>query len=297
MLQSEKLKAIIEAIPPDFADPSADYRAVRRIFAPFHGHPTGDDLVFSIRDCGGVPCGDYRLPETAGDIVAFHCHGGAFVSTPVEQYHFYAEIIARHTGCRVIMPDYRLAPEHPYPAAPDDCFDAYCGLLDEGVAASRIVLLGESCGGSLAMSLLLSLREQDRPMPACFVSLTGWFDLSVAGEPVPGDDPFLSAEWVRNRGRDYLGGRLPLVDPRVSPAYADLDGLPPMYLQIGQFDTLREGALTLGANALRAGVAVTMESWPGAIHGWHGLVNAGVPEAVAAWAAIRRYIERRCNGS
>jgi acetyl esterase/lipase len=125
------------------------------------------------------------------------------------------------------------------------------------------------------------------------VSLTGWFDLSVAGPAFDQRDPFLTADWVRNRGRDYLAGQLSLDDPRVSPAYADLSGMPPLYLQVAQFDTVREGALQVAARALRAGVAVELEAWPGMIHGWQGLVNSGVPEAVAAWAAIRAYIQRR----
>lgn len=291
MAQSKELQAIIELIPADFADPAADYHAVRAMFAPFHGHPTTPDLQVTLTHYGGVRCGDFELQGEPPAWIAFHCHGGAFVSTGLDEYQFYAEIIARHTGCRVVMPDYRLAPEQPWPAAADDCFNAYCGLLAQGTRASSIAIIGESCGGSLAMNLLLRLRDEGLPLPACFVSLTGWFDLSVSGEVVAGRDPFLTPEWVRNRGRDYLDGRLALDDPRVSPAFADLRGLPPLYLQIGQFDTVREGALTLAANALRAGVTVTVESWPGMIQGWHGLVTAGVPEATAAWAAIRRYIE------
>lgn len=295
MNQSKELQAIIDVIPVDFADPAADYREVRAMFAPFHGHPTGADLQVSVAPLGGVRCGDFALPGGDASITAFHCHGGAFVSTGLDEYHFYAEIIARHTGCRVVMPDYRLAPEQPWPAAADDCFNAYCGLLAQGTSASSIALLGESCGGSLALGLLLRLRDEAIALPACFVSLTGWFDLGVSGAAVPGRDPFLTPEWVRNRGRDYLAGKLALDDPQVSCAFADLHGLPPMYLQIGQFDTVREGALTLGARALRAGVQVTMESWPGMIHGWHGLVTAGVPEATAAWAAIRRHVEVACS--
>jgi len=295
MAVSKELQTILAYVPPDFADPAADYNTVRAMFAPFHGHPTGDKFRIGIRHYGGVRCGDYALADVTGARTAFHCHGGAFVSTELDEYHFYAEIIARQTGCRVVMPDYRLAPEHPYPAAHDDCFNAYCGLLEEGTRASDIVLFGESCGGSLALGLLVRLRDARLPPPACFVSLTGWFDLSVPGEIEPGRDPFLTPEWVRYRGRDYLAGQLDLVDPRVSPAYADLHGLPPMYLQIGQFDTMREGAINLAANALRAGVQVTLESWPGMIHGWHGLVTAQVPEASAAWAAIRNYIEATCQ--
>ena len=295
MTTSKELQAIIELIPPDFADSTADFNAVRNMFAPFHDHPIGADLAVEIREFGGVRCGDYELKGETHTWTAFHCHGGAFVSTPLDEYRFYAEIIARATNSRVVMPDYRLAPEHPYPAAHDDCFDAYCGLLETGIDPSSIAVLGESCGGSLAVGLLVRLRDNKLPLPACFVSLTGWFDLAVSGEPVAGHDPFLTPQWVRNRGRDYLAGKLEPEDPRVSVANADLRGLPPMYLQIGQFDTVREGAISLGANALRAGVNVTMESWPGMVQGWHGLVTAGVPEATEAWKAIRNYVEARCR--
>ncbi|MEZ5503431.1 MAG: alpha/beta hydrolase fold domain-containing protein [Halioglobus sp.] len=292
MAQSKQLQEIIALVPADFADPAADFQAVRAMFAPFHGHPTGPDFTVAIKSCGGVRCGVYELQGTpVSGQTAFHCHGGAFVSTRLDEYHFYAEIIARQTGCRVVMPDYRLAPENPWPAAADDCFNAYRGLLEQGVCAASVVLLGESCGGSLALELLLRLRDSNLPLPACFISLTGWFDLSVSGAPVQGLDPFLTPEWVRNRGREYLAGKLELDDPRVSPANADLRGLPPLYLQIGQYDTVREGAITLAANALRAGVAVRVEGWPGMIQGWHGLVTAGVPEAIAAWSEIRHFIQ------
>jgi acetyl esterase/lipase len=287
---SKELQTIIDAMPEDFASPTADYRAVREMLAPFHGHPVSDKICIVIKELGGVRCGEYEVEDTVHTRTVFHCHGGAFVSTPLDEYHFYAEIIARQTHCKVVMPDYRLAPEYPYPAAADDCFQAYSGLLGSGVKPEDIVLMGESCGGSLAIGLLLKLREKNLPMPACFVSLTGWFDLSVSGESVDGRDPFLTAEWVRNRGRDYLAGQMNLDDMRVSPAFADLSDLPPLYLQIGQFDTVREGAASLAINALRSGVEVTMESWPSMIQGWHGLVNAGVPEAAAAWLRIRDYI-------
>ena len=291
MTQSKELLSIIGLIPENFADPAADFQAVRDMFLPFHGHPTSNDFGIQIEHYGGVRCGSYTLKGDDKKYTAFHCHGGAFVSSGIDEYHFYAEIIARQLGCNVVMPDYRLAPDHPYPAAPNDCLDAYCGLLEQGINPIDIVLMGESCGGSLALGLLTQLRDKGLPLPACFISLTGWFDLSVAGQAVTGRDPFLTPQWVRNRGRDYLAEKLSLDDPRVSPANADLRGLPPMYLQIGQFDTVREGAISLCSNAMRSGVQVTVEGWPGMIHGWHGLVAAGVPEATKAWAAIRRYIE------
>ena len=293
MTTSKEFQAIIAAIPPDFAAPEADYQDVRAMFAAFHGHPVSADFTVDTAEYGGVRCGQYALENTATTTVAFHCHGGALVSCPLDEYHFYAEIIARHTACSVVMPDYRLAPEHPYPAAHEDCYAAYCGLVESGVKPSEIVLIGESCGGALAVALMLQLRDRQQPLPSCFISLTGWFDLSVAGPPAPGHDPFLTPQWVRNRGLDYTAGKLELDNPLISPAYADLRGLPPMYLQVGEFDTVREGAIALGASALRSGVQATLESWPGMVQGWHGLVNAGVPEAAAAWAAINKYLEQQ----
>ena len=295
MQVSQQLQYLIDAIPADFAAPDADYRAVRSMFAAFHGHPVSDALSITERLYGGIRCGDYTLPDSDNSLIAFHCHGGAFVSTPLDDYHFYAEIIAKKTGARVVMPDYRLAPENLFPAAHEDCFNAYRGLLEDGADPSRIAILGESCGGSLGMGLMLRAREAGLPLPGCFVSVTGWFDLAVSGPDAPGKDPFLSAPWVRNRAVDYTGGAITLDNPDLSPAFADLHGLPPLFLQIGECDTMREGALTLAANAVRQGVKVTVKSWPGMIHGWHGLVTAGVPEAEASWLEIRDYLQTTLN--
>jgi epsilon-lactone hydrolase len=290
---STMLQAIIDAVPADFADPAADHHAVRAMMAPFHGQPCSAELEVLEREFGGVVVGMHSLPQHRGARrLAFHCHGGAFVSCPLSVYHFYGEMIARGLDMPVAMPDYRLAPEHPFPAAHDDCFNAYRGLLQSGVDARDICVLGESCGGSLALGTLLRARDEGLPMPACFVSLTGWFDLSVPGA-VAGRDPFLTPEWVRNRAGEYSAGAVALDDPRISPARARLDGLPPLYLQVAQHDTMGPGALALAANAVRDGVDVTLESWPGMVHGWHGLVNAGLPEAEAAWAAIRRFVDAR----
>jgi acetyl esterase/lipase len=290
------LDAIVAAVPAGFADPRADWRAVRSTMAPFHAQPCSAELEVEIHDCGGVGTGFHQLRGAQDDgCVALHCHGGAFVSCPLSVYHFYGEMIARALGLTVAMPDYRLAPEHLFPAAHEDCFNCYRGLLQSGIDPERICVLGESCGGSLALGALLRARDEGLPMPACFVSVTGWFDLSVPGSP-RGRDPFLTPEWVRNRAREYTGGALDLSDPRLSPARADLRGLAPLYLQVAEHDTMGEGALALGCAAARAGVEVTLESWPGLIHGWHGLANAGVPEAQSAWAAIRHFVDARLCG-
>jgi monoterpene epsilon-lactone hydrolase len=157
-----------------------------------------------------------------------------------------------------------------------------------------VVVSGDSCGGLLGLGALVEARDEGLALPACFVSISGWFDVSVAAPVESGEDgrdPFLTAEWVRNRGRDYAAGQVDLDDPRLSPVSADLAGLPPLYLPAGQYDTLRYGTEALAQAALDAGVAVTAESWPGMVHGWQGLVTAGVPEAAVAFARVRAYLD------
>jgi monoterpene epsilon-lactone hydrolase len=299
---SRSLSDILALVPSDFADPQADYRAVRETMAPFHGHPVPAHVMVTEVELGGVRCAwyeDQRQPRRRR--VVFHCHGGALVSCPLDDYHFYGAMLAEQLEARVVMPDYRLAPEHVFPAAHDDCLAAYRGLVTAGSTGAtsstdpaHLVVSGDSCGGLLGLGTVLAARDEGLALPACFVSVSGWFDVSVRhrleGE-ADGRDPFLTAAWVRHRGLDYSAGRTALDDPRISPAYADLAGLPPLYLPSGQHDTLRRGTEALAQAAMAAGVAVTAESWPGMVHGWQGLVTAGVPEAQAAFARARAVLD------
>jgi monoterpene epsilon-lactone hydrolase len=296
-MPSRELTDILALVPGDFADPEADYRAVRNTMAPFHGHPVPAHVTVSEVELGGVRCAWYedgRQPRR--ERVVFHCHGGALVSCPLDDYHFYGAMLAEQLEARVVMADYRLAPEHAFPAAHDDCLAAYRGLIEGSapVDPADVVVSGDSCGGLLGLGTLLGARDEGLALPTCFVSISGWFDVSVP-DPVAdegaGRDPFLTAAWVRRRGEEYAAGRVALDDPRISPAYADLRGLPPLYLPSGEHDTVRRGAEALARAGLAAGVAVTAESWPGMVHGWQGLVSAGVPEAAAAFARARAYLD------
>jgi epsilon-lactone hydrolase len=285
---------ILALVPPDFADPAADYHAVRAMMAPFHGHPVPSHVTVTETTLGGVRCAwydDTRSPRR--DRVVYHCHGGGLVSCPLDDYHFYGAMLAEQFEARVLLADYRLAPEYVFPAAHDDCYSAYRGLLVEaGVDPQRVVVSGDSCGGLLGLGTLLRARDEGLALPAGFVSVSGWFDLSVARQrPGAARDPFLTAAWVRNRGRDYSGAGVALDDPRVSPAFADLRGLPPLYLAVGEYDTLREGVYALAASAADAGVTGTFESWPQMVHGWQGLVGAGAPEALAWFSRARVFLD------
>lgn len=292
-MTSSAFQAIVDATPEGFATGLHNYKEVRERMAPLHNHPVQPGILVSRKDFAGINCGVYQREQPHDDKHwALHIHGGGLVSCPLDVYDFYGGIISANTKLNVATPDYRLAPENPYPAAIEDCLNAYRGMLDCGIPSSSITIIGESCGAALALSALRMALNERLPMPLCFVSLTGWFDLDVQEDP-PGRDPFVSADWVRNRARDFVGGAVALNDPRVSPCNASMDSMPPLYLQVGQYDTMAPGALTVARNATLAGIEVTMESWPGMIQGWHGLVGSEVPEAIAAWQGIHDYIHAK----
>jgi acetyl esterase/lipase len=294
-MPSAEFRAALAHFPKGLALPGDTHEDVRRKFGPAHGHHPGPDIAVEPATLGGVG-GVWvaKKGEPAADRTIFFVHGGAFVSCPAPTYTFYAAWLVRATGARAFVVDYRLAPEHHFPAALDDCVAAWCGLVASGVAPEHAVFFGDSCGGGLAVATLLRLRDLGAPLPACAATHCGWFDLEVSGDsalhPV-GEDPFVNAEWIRQRGRDYLGPAGSPRDPLASPIHAELHDLPPLLLQTGQLDTLRDDAVRLAARAGRAGGSVTLEIWPGMIHGFLGMHGA-IPEASWAVRHVAEFMER-----
>lgn len=297
-MPSPEFVAALAHFPKDIAVPGDSYEVVRRKFEPAHGHDPGPDISVEPARFGEVD-GVWvaRKGEPASAQTIFFVHGGAFVSCPAPSYAFYAAWLVRATGARAFVVDYRLAPEHRFPAALDDCVDAWRGLVGAGTDPRRAAFFGDSCGGGIAVATLLRLRDAGIPFPACAVTHCGWFDLEVSGDsakhPV-GEDPFVNAEWIRERGRDYLGPSGRPTDPLASPIHADLAGLPPLLLQTGQMDTLRDDAVRLAASAGRAGTGTTLEIWPGMIHGFLGMHGA-VPEASWAVRHVAEFIEHHAK--
>jgi monoterpene epsilon-lactone hydrolase len=292
---SELLGQIVAAMPGDFADPDDDFLTTRSKMAPFHGHPLSEGTVTRPVEVGGVPAGWLSRPgsDPSRGAVLF-THGGAFVSCDLSAYQFYAEYVADWVGVPVLTVDYRLAPEHPYPAALDDCMAAYRGLLDLGHPPERLICLGDSCGGGLALATLIRVREAGLPLPAGLVSLSGWVDLDTSGYPQtpPVDrDPFITEGFLRARARDYVGDRGDTHDPGASPARGELGGLPPMLLQVGETDLCRLDAERMARRGVDARVDVRVDVVPGGVHGVQGLVNLGVPEAVASWRSVKRFTD------
>ncbi|MCY4426416.1 MAG: alpha/beta hydrolase [Halieaceae bacterium] len=293
MPASREFQNMIKMIPPGLNAPEDDVAAVRQKMASMHGHPIQNGTEVSYTNCGSVKAKWLQAAGTSSDRHALFCHGGGFVSCNMDDYLFYGEYISRYFNCRVLIPDYRLAPESRFPAALEDCFSAYVAMLDEGIDPASILVTGDSCGGGLALATMLKARTEGLPLPACYVGTTAWYDLLLRGDSARnpgGPEPFITPGWYRARVEDYLGGAN-AADPLASPVYADCTGLPPLLLQVGGADITRDSAVDMARAAGMCGVAVELQIWPDMCHGWHGLVSSGIPESLAAWESAGRFVD------
>jgi monoterpene epsilon-lactone hydrolase len=204
--------------------------------------------------------------------VVLYLHGGGFIYGSERSHGELAARLALSARARLVFPLYRLAPEHPFPAALEDALVAYRALLDGGVSPSSIVIAGDSAGGNLTLSLLLALRDAGEPLPAAAVLISPWVDFTQMGGSMQTNEPFdWASPWMFERWeREYLKGH-DASDPRASPALADLSGLPPLLIQIGTAELLHDQVLALADRARAAGVEVTLEAFPDLVHLWHTL--------------------------
>jgi monoterpene epsilon-lactone hydrolase len=298
--RSAALEALIAALAQPLVAPGDPTSVAKQKLEAVHGHPIAPETAVTWSERSGVRRARVATPESRADRVLFLCHGGAFIAAGGDGYLFYAEMLARHCGARVVLVDYRLAPEHRFPAALDDLVVAWQDEVEAGLDPVRAAFIGDSCGGGLAVAALVRLRDAGTPLPAGAITLGGWFDLEASGEAATrplGRDPFAHAEFVRARARDYLGEGGDPRNPLASPVHADLAGLPPLLLQVGQVDLTRDDAMRLAERAGRAGVDVTLEIHPGCIHGFQGLAGAAIPEAVEALRRVRLWIDARMDVS
>ena len=217
------------------------------------------------------PCdGDLITPTNgrAGRLVIFY-HGGGFFFGSSRTHRVVASNLARASGSAVLIPDYRLAPEHPAPAAHDDAFAVYRWALDQGYAPSRLALSGDSAGGNLALATAVRAREVGLPLPAALALMSPWLDLAGEGasQREVSDDPILSPELLETSRRLYLGNG-DRKSPSATPFYADFTGLPPTLAQVGSWERLRDDSVALIARMKAAGVAADLKIFDGMCHIW-----------------------------
>ena len=229
--------------------------------------------------------------ETPG--VILYLHGGAYVAGSPRTHRNLTTRLAEATQHRVLAIDYRMAPEHPHPAAVEDAVAAFRFLLDTGSAPNQIAVVGDSAGGGLTVALLIALKDAGLPLPGCAVPISPWTDLEGVGESwtTRADvDPMIDPDDLRKKGAMYLGGADPHT-PTAAPIYADLTGLPPLLIPVGDAEVLLDDSLTLAKLATEAGVDVTLDHQPEMIHVWP--LFAGIaPESDAAVERIAEFIAK-----
>jgi len=233
----------------------------------------------------GIPGAWVRHRESDDRRIVLYLHGGGYTLGSPKTHRALTSHLAATARCQVLVPDYRLAPEHPYPAALEDALAAYRALLDRYLPGS-IALAGDSAGGGLALCTAVALRDAGVPMPAALVLLSPWTDMSLSGSTIDSldaVDPMLGRAWLQRAGDAYRGNLAP-TDPRVSPLNATFDGLPPMLVQVGSDEILLNDSQRLVEKAHAAGLRARLEVEAGY---WHDFqVHAGVLDA--SDAAIRR---------
>lgn len=243
----------------------------------------------------GVPGEWVEVPESADDRVLLYLHGGGYIVCGPSTHRFMVARLCRSAGTKALLIDYRLAPEHPFPAAVEDAEAAYRWLLATGVKPERIVVAGDSAGGGLTLALLLTLREAGLPMPAGAALLSPWTDLALTGWSMlthAKADPMLRMDAAALGARHYLQGTLP-THPIASPVYADLTGLPPFFVQVGENEILLDDSRRVAVNATAAGVDASLEVWPGMPHVFQAF--PALPESGHALARLGTFLSARLD--
>jgi acetyl esterase/lipase len=294
--QREAIEGMLRASP---FDPAGDLRQQRPLFDKMiAAAPLPADVVTTPGQAGGVPVIYVDVPGTTTDGVIVYFHGGFFTIGSAATSVGLASDLARQARMPVVSVDYRLAPEHPYPAAPDDAMTAYQGLLDNGQDVARLALAGESAGANLALVTLAAIGRAGLPQPASAVLMSPWVDLAGTGDSIKTKadaDPVITADAVRARARDYLAGA-DASDCAVSPLYGSLAGLPPLLIQAGSHEILLDDAIRLAARAAHDDVAVTLDVTPGVPHvfqSFAAILDEGQAALTRAGAFLRQHIAAR----
>jgi epsilon-lactone hydrolase len=264
--QRENLDAILRqsAFPP--GSDVSEQRRLTREWASAQPLPAGVTVTAGV--LGGVPTAEITVDGIEPRHVVLYFHGGVYVLGDAVQAADLASQIGRRTRATVISVDYRLAPEHPYPAAVDDALAAYQALLAGGTAPSDIALAGESAGGGLAIATLVNARDHGLPLPAAAFVMSPYADLTLAGATMDTKreaDPLLSRELLQPRVPDYVSGH-DAAAGLISPVFADLSGLPPLIIQAGTHEVLLDDAIRLARQAATADVQVTLDITAGVPH-------------------------------
>jgi acetyl esterase/lipase len=262
----------------------------------FGGMPIAPDLSFESITLGSVGGLKATTPNSHPDRALLYLHGGAYVIGSANGYRGLAGELARASGATGYVIDYRLAPEHPFPAAVEDALEAYRALLDMGLTAAQITVAGDSAGGGLTMALLLAIREKGLPQPAAALTISPWVDLRASGDSIrtkQAADPSLTGDGLREMAALYLAGAAGNA-PLASPVHGDLADLAPVLIQVGSAEILLDDAVLLARQLGMANSAVTLEIVPHVPHVWHAfhfMLPQGADAIVRAGAFLASHFK------
>ena len=247
------------------------------------------DVTREAVSADGVPC-EWVIPKSSTtDQVLLYLHGGGFVLGLTPPHLQMVTYLAEKMGIRVLMVDYRVAPDYPFPAALEDCVTAYRWLLEQGISARNIVVAGDSAGGNLTITSLMKLRDNGDPLPAATVCLSPATDLTNKDNPHQEfKDPLLPPKATRFYTRSYVGHN-DAHDPLISPVFGDLRGLPPLLVHVGEDEILRDDAIRIANLAKSTGVDVRLEIYPRMWHVWQ--VNLTLPQAIQSLDDTAQFLE------
>lgn len=244
-------------------------------------------------ESAGCPAAWLGPEGTTADRILLYLHGGGYVSGSINSHLILCLPLTQVLRRNILLPEYRLAPEHPFPAALEDAQRVYHWLLAQGYAAHNIVVAGDSAGGGLSLALTLALRDTGAPLPAAVVCLSPWADLTLSGESHRCNasfEPALTTEDLR-RWAAWYAGSTPLSHPLISPVFADFRGFPPLLIQAGSEEILLDDARQVAEAARLAGVRVTLSVWQGLWHVWHALGRLA-PESEQAFQEINAFLHQ-----
>jgi monoterpene epsilon-lactone hydrolase len=291
--QRETLDTMLRQSPLGVGGDGGDVREQRRMFQEILGaQPLPVGVTLTRAALGSVPTAEITVAGAESRHIVLYFHGGVYALGSAALGADLASEIGRRIDASVISVEYRLAPEHPYPAAVDDAVAAYEALLHRGVAAADIVVAGESAGAGLAVAALVAARERGLPMPAAALLMSPWADLTLSGASMDtkqGIDPLLSRDRFLPAVANYVGGHDPLAG-LISPIFADLSGLPPLVIQTGSHEVLLDDAVRLAGRAAADDVAVTLDITPGVPHvfqAYHAVLEEGAAALDRAGQCLR----------
>jgi monoterpene epsilon-lactone hydrolase len=237
------------------------------------------DVSGSSGEVGGVP-GEWLVPREGATATLLYLHGGGYFACSAKSHRPITTWLARSIPARVFTPEYRLAPEHRFPAALDDVLAAYRGLLQEGTDPAQVVMAGDSAGGGLALAACVALRDRGEPLPAGLALFSPWTDLAMTGATIETNrdrDAMFHCDFLVPASRIYLGGTDPK-HPLASPFYADMTGMPIMHVQVGRNEAMYDDSRRVVAKVRAAGGEAHLDEWESVPHGWQ-ILTATVPEA------------------